>query len=295
MSIILCTFCHTQWKYKKDYDKHLACCEYFYQLRRNPQREMDDYGNKLPSQKELFRFVQELSLKCERLEREVSRLKATVSVRQKKIITDCLNHSEEMPSNTFYEWWKNITLHIPVIPSSYDAASIKEHWSQISNPFLFRVFQQGLVEGIKYVLDCYVRAEKSLRLLPIRCFSQKPNVFYIYCEKDSAAVATPQTKSGSTDTGLPKQTMIWKTMANNEFEMMVDYLSQLFVREFLEWQTRNLTEIHQHERRGEEQMSYMMKVNSMRPSKEKGIAELRKWLFTVLEENAQTISVCEYV
>ncbi|MFZ4478247.1 MAG: hypothetical protein ACOYPR_23845 [Saprospiraceae bacterium] len=75
---------------------------------------MDDYGSKMPTYKELFRFVQELSLKCERLEREVARLKTTVSVRQKKVIVECLNQSQNIPSYTFCDWWKNITLQIPV-------------------------------------------------------------------------------------------------------------------------------------------------------------------------------------
>jgi len=285
MTDIFCKYCHHQWKHKKDYEKHLACCEYFYQLRRSPQREMDDYGNKLPSQKELFRFVQELSLKCERLEREVARLKTNVSVRQKKVIVECLNHSSAVPPMTFCEWWKKITLLIPVIVSEREGKSMDEHWSLIDNPFLFRVFQQGLVEGIKYVLDCYIRAEKSKHILPIRCFTQKPNAFYVYCGNDDT---TPDKKGG-------KSLSSWKLMTNSELETMTDYLSQLFVREFLVWQKDNTAEIGGDERRGEEQITYMMRVNSMRPSKEKGIAEVRKWLFTTLEENAQTIGESEFL
>ena len=35
-----CQYCHNHWKYKKEYEKHLACCAYFYHLRRNPRPEM---------------------------------------------------------------------------------------------------------------------------------------------------------------------------------------------------------------------------------------------------------------
>jgi hypothetical protein len=289
MAEIFCKYCHHNWKYKKDYEKHLACCEYFYKLRRDPKTEMDDFGNKLPSHKELFRFVQELSLKCERLEREVIRLKATTSIRQKKVIVDCLNHSVTIPQHTFCEWWKLIHLQIPVSLTPKEETAMSEHWSNVSNAFLFRVFQQGLVDGIKYVLESYIRDDKPKRVLPIRCFAQKPNVFYIYCGDDIR-------ENGDVAFKKPvKMQTLWKQMTNAELETMLDYISQLFVREFLNWQRINTEIISSNETRGEEQIAYMMRVNSMRPSKEKGIAEVRKWLFSTLEENAQSMAECEYV
>lgn len=285
MADIHCKYCHKSWKHTKDYEKHLACCEYFYQVRRKPQTEMDDYGCKLPTQKELFRFVQELSLKCERLEREVARLKTTVSVRQKKVIVECLNQCQNTPSYTFCDWWKTITLQIPVSLNTKEENEMRSHWSVISNAFLYRVFNMGLVEGIKYVLGKFIESERQTRkVLPVRCFTQKPNMFYIYC--------------GTTIEDLSSKTNVtahaWKPMSNADLERMVDYMSQLLVREFLLWQRQNIGEIEKDERRGEEQITYMMRVNSMRPSKEKGMVEVRKWLFATLEENAQNIAECEW-
>ena len=288
MSEIYCKYCLHNWKHKKDYEKHLACCEFFYHFRRNPRNEMDDYGNKLPNQKELFRFVQELSLKCERLEREVARLKTTVSVRQKKVIVECLNQANNIPSYTFCDWWKDITLQLPVSLNTKEDSEMRSHWSTITNPFLFRVFNMGLLEGVKYLLGKFIDSERQKRrLLPIRCFTQKPNMFYIYCGSSN----------GDDDVESNKPELFqqsWTTMSNADLERMVDYMSQLFVREFLLWQRQNTSEIEQDERRGEEQITYMMRVNSMRPSKEKGIAELRKWLFATLEENAQNIAEIEW-
>ena len=84
-------------------------------------------------------------------------------------------------------------------------------------------------------------------------------------------------------------------MTNVDFETMIDFLSQLFVREFLAWQRENACSVDQDERRCEEQMIYMMRVNSMRPSKEKGMAEIRKWWFSKLEENATRTLETEFV
>jgi hypothetical protein len=299
MSDYYCKYCIKHWKHKQEYEKHLACCEFFYNFRRNPRNEMDDYGNKLPTQKELFRFVQELSMKCERLEKEVTRLKQNANMRQKKIIVECLNHSSAIPKWTFCEWWKSIHLSIPFVMNEKDASSMAEHWSEISNPYLFRVFNMGLTEGIKCILGQFIGvARESRQILPIRCFTQKINTFYIYCgegippyeDKIAPAVMRPQfpAKSG-------KRASEWKIMSNADLETMVDYISQIYVREFLGWLNTNSYLIGQDERRGEEQISYMMKVNSMRPSKEKGMVEVRKWLFATLEENAQKIGEVEFI
>jgi hypothetical protein len=293
MADISCKYCTNTWKLKRDYEKHLACCEFFFNMRRNPHSEMDDYGTKLPSNKELFRFVQELSLKCERLEREVTRLKATVSVRQKKVIVECLNNTVFIPQNSFCEWWKTISLQMHIALNEKEEQSMSSHWSTIRNPFLFRVFNIGLVDGIKMALGCFINTEKAnKRVFPIRCFTQKPNAFYIYSSGDGS-------ETGSSQISFSKKTKNrgseWKLMTNADMETMVDYISQLFVREFLQWQKNNVSEIGGDERRGEEQITYMMRVNAMRPNKEKGIAELRKWLFSTLEESTQSMAECEYV
>jgi hypothetical protein len=266
-----CQYCHNHWKYKKEYEKHLACCAYFYHLRRNPKTEMDDYGCPLPTQKEMFRFIQELSLKCDRLEKEVGRLKNTVGVRQKKVIADCLNRPEQTPPDDFAGWWRKLTLQLQVEATQTEGAEMDAHWSLLNNVFLFRVFKQDLVDGIKTVLTKFMEIESVNGKLPVRCFIQKPGVFYIY--------------SGGT----------WKHMTNADFETMIDYISQLFVREFLAWQRENTDAIDEDERRCEEQMIYMMRVNSMRPSKEKGMLELRKWLFSKLEENASRTLETEFI
>jgi len=266
MSEIYCKYCHTTWKYKKDYEKHVACCEYFYHFRRNPVNEMDDYGGKLPTQKELFRFVQELSLKCSRLEQDVARLKSSVSTRHKKVIVDCLNHPEQLPEYTFIEWWKHITLHIIPIETAAEIEDRTSHWSSVDNPYLFRVFRRDLIEGIKYLLHTFIKSSPQNKKPPIRCFTQKSGVFYIY--------------TGNAES--------WRIMTGDDFETMIDGISQLFVREYLNWQRTNHDNIGQKESRIEDQMLYLTRVNTMRPSKERGMTEIRKWLYSILEENAKT-------
>ena len=273
MSDIYCQFCHHHWKIKKEFDKHLVCCEYFYQLRRNPRPEMDDYGCKMPTQKELFRFVQELSLKCDRLETEVKRMRNTLRTRQKKVISECLNQAEELPDTSFEEWWKQFSLQIPCeLPA-------EAHWSEIRNGFLMRVFTQNLMEAVNLALRSNIDAQTTLgKKMPIRCFTEKPGVFYIYSLGD----------------GKEEGALSWRKMTNRDVETMVDYLCQLFVREFVAWQKQNADCIMENEEREEEQMMYMMRVNRCLSKEKGGTEKVRKWLFQWLEENIHVLG-CEYV
>lgn len=274
MNTIYCNYCNKTWKYKKDYDKHFTCCEFFYRIRRTP---MDDYGNRLPTQTELFRLVQELTLKCARLEQDVSRIKNSVCIRQKKIIMDCLNHPDQTPQITFYEWRKSIHLNINCILSAYDKSEMMNHWSVIRNPFLFRIFCRDLVDGIKYLLQ-HVIANNRMEnptLLPIRCFTQKANVFYIYVGNEDHLKT-------------PKKNSEWKIMTAEEFETMIVGISQLFVREFIQWKQENADCIDEEDSRKDAYGTYMTRVNGLSSVKERGMTEIRKWLFSELEENAKT-------
>jgi len=47
---------------------------------------MDDHGIKLPTVKELYRLVQDLSYRLDRSEKKVAKLEAQWNTRQKKVI-----------------------------------------------------------------------------------------------------------------------------------------------------------------------------------------------------------------
>lgn len=258
-----CNYCHRHWKLKKDYDKHISCCIYFYNLRRNPRQEMDENGVKIPTHKELFRFVQELSLKCERLEKEVVRLKANMNTKQKKMITDWLNQPQHMPKFTFEEWSKSIV---------------------IEDKALQIVFKRDLTEGIKYVIRGLLDENETNHAKPIRSFTQKPGLIYIYSK-------------GEWSSSSPTEEAKWKIMSNEELDNCIIMISQMFLRAFIMWQ-RNTTPVTDDdsevsEKKKEEEMNYLIKINGgMRSSTEKRNQEIKKWLSTAIEENIQSV---EYV
>ena len=255
MAGIYCKYCNHNWKIQRDYEKHANCCEYFYHLRRTPQPDMDEHGVKLPSTREMFRYMQELSLRLERTEKEVVKLKAQLNTRQKKAIIEWLNQPSQLPATTFEEWYRSI---------------------EVNESHVLCVGERDLTVGMQMALSEFLSSNPCK---PIRTFTQKQNVFYVY------------SRDGGTETVL--QEPKWRIMSNEQMDGMLLHLSQLFVREFLKWQKKQSQE-EKGERESDKEILFMMKINGARIPAEKRLQEIKKWLFPKLEENLRVIMECEF-
>jgi hypothetical protein len=254
MTSIFCKYCHHHWKIKREYENHIGCCEYFYKMRRTTPNEVDEHGTKIPSMRELFRYVQELSAKLERTEKEVQRLKTTMHIRQKKAILDWLKQPKNVPAVDVEDWWKRI---------------------EVNETHILHVGERDLTDGMKMCIKDFLET-CSGESFPIRTFTQKPNMFYVYTRGLGV---------------FPE----WKIMSNEQFDSMLLHLSQLFLREFLKWQkSPHNTKEYKDDRDTDKEIQFMIKINGMRTPSEKRVLEMKKWLFPRLEENLRLIMECDF-
>ena len=153
---IYCKYCHHNWKSKIEYEKHIRCCEYFFQQRRAP--EMTENGVPLPTLRQLYRYVQDLTHRLEKTEKELKKVRSELNSRKRMEISTLLNQSEQMPAVPFEDWARGI---------SAEERDLKE------------VLDGSLTDGI---ISCLYSAitKNGDGALPIRCFSQKPGTFYVY-------------------------------------------------------------------------------------------------------------------
>ena len=256
---IYCKYCHHNWKHRKEYDKHINCCEYFYHQRRNPQPEMDEHGTKIPSNRELFRYVQELSVRLEKTEKELARLRNSVNTRQRKAIIEWLNQPHQKPEITFEDWWMKI---------------------KATEENVMRVVSRDLTEGIKSCIQTHL-ASNAIKL-PIRCFTQKPGTFYVYSRECGTAQGTKKAEPN------------WRILGCDQLGRMATHISQAILREFLEWQKKCSRIEDQDERAMDKTLSFMMKINGNGVSIEKRMVEIKKWLFPQLEENLRVMAECDF-
>ena len=214
----------------------------------------DDFLEPIPDTRQLYIYIRELASKCASLEQEAAQLKQHANIKQKKQIIQWLNTNRiPNPNISLMEWIQN---NIRMI--SYENLEI--------------VFKNDLTHGIYHMLECLIHDNKN-KTIPLCAFTQKPLYLYAYIRNEDGVLE-------------------WSGMSSGELEKMVFYISQQFLITFVKWQKENYHRIANSEKLKDDEIGYMIKINGSRISMEKRCADLKKRVYTLLEEDLQ---LCEFV
>lgn len=267
-----CSYCNRYYRFKDIYDQHMLTCDYFNKSKKNRDREIDCI-EKLPSQQEMYKYIQFLAVKCDRLQKDVEKLKANSSVRCKNAILNTLNSSVTNITLIPYQEWIN-TFTITIC-------------------HLECVFKENLTAGIKLCILDRIKKEKKENI-PIRSFKQKTNNLYIYSY--SARLSSEERATGE-KAELPSEALpfhqenlenvqySWKIMAIDDYERMISTLFHQFIVEFMNWQDDNRELIETSEKEREKNLRYMIKIHNVKTNEEKQKLEIRKWLYSNFEND----------
>jgi ssDNA-binding Zn-finger/Zn-ribbon topoisomerase 1 len=113
------------------------------------------------SQKDIYRIIRELGKKCDKMQKEIDRLKNKDSRNTKRIIVDWLNKPENKPLYS-------------IKPSEIDIS--EKVSSTLFEDDLYSALKQLFCDWIEYV------KQKDYKL-PVCAFTQKSNVLYLYNTK----------------------------------------------------------------------------------------------------------------
>jgi len=155
-----CEFCETEFKYKKQHDEHVICCEFIDKRKDELKENIDLTDDAIPSPRIMFELVKHLMARTHHLEKEVDELRKFVRREKSKInVIDYLNN-HHFPTMDYPEMMKMMVVQ----PRHLEA-----------------VFEGSIVDGVFALFD-------NLDL-PITAFSHK-NSFYVY--KDASWHEFPQ-------------------------------------------------------------------------------------------------------
>jgi hypothetical protein len=174
---------------------------------------MDLTKDKIPSMEDMYRLIQNMCVRIEKLEEENKKLRQ--SERRKIKIIDWLNNSKNIQMNiTFSQWINDIVLKKVYL-------------------YLNVVFESDLLNGIIKLFENLIETAE-LNKLPIQCFDNKTNIFYIYkmCidEKEEC-------------------TKNWVQIKNHEFDTYLHLIVHQFLLDFKNiWYNANKTNIETNER-----------------------------------------------
>ena len=134
MNQYICKTCTKTYKYKYNYDKHVACCKFFQKSIQDYEQEMDSV-EVLPDMQSMFKLVQELACKVNRIEKENNQLKQKLSKRNKINVLDWLNKLpiDKRPNKSFTDWindvvLKNVYLHLDSVYTNDLITGIMSTW-----------------------------------------------------------------------------------------------------------------------------------------------------------------------
>lgn len=150
-----CNLCGKGYRLKDNYNKHYVSCKFFHSSCLQTHDECEESMENLPTQKELYRFIKEIALKCQHLEDEVAHLKQTLNVRQKNNILEMLNNDQNNAIRVPFEQWCS-------------RFQVEPHHLNV-------VFEGDLMAGIKEILKPHLKEP----IIPLKAVHTK-NALYIY-------------------------------------------------------------------------------------------------------------------
>ena len=169
-SVLCCIYCGKSYKTKLVLDKHLVLCEVTH---KSKTQTNDDDEIVLPSQKQLYQIILELTLKCNRLESKVADLSKYISRKIDKVnIIDYLNgvnNNIVLKPSTLFD---NITETINIEQSDIEY-----------------LFHNSFKDTFNIIISktIYNKSKENQETIPIAAFTEKAGTIYIYTtqSKDS--------------------------------------------------------------------------------------------------------------
>ena len=156
---LCCAACNKQYTRKSSLDKHKILCDFKIKTKRERQIDFEELGD-IPNHLQLVKIVQQLSIKISYLEEELCEAKKWMNKKKKKINVIGWLNDNICPTIGFLEW---VNMELKVKPSHFDL-----------------LMEYSLFHTIQKVFEDNLDTSKNTDFIsPIRCFSEKQNIFYI--------------------------------------------------------------------------------------------------------------------
>lgn len=247
MTEYICSICNRKCIHKSFYDEHVLMCEFWYKPKKEINKDIDQFDEKTPTQKEMYQLLKHMMVRIDKLEKENKQLKQIQ--KQKLQILEWLNNTPQNTLNITFKFW----LKTEVIP--------------IVHNYLEDVFTNDLITGMKNVFE---KTTINTNTIPIRCFTNKPNIIYIN------QIATPNDP--------PK----WKQISPEEMNVYLSAVSHQFLVEFNNrWCVEYAEQIENNEEYKQKYHVYYSKI--LGKDDDVRNKRLREYLFKMLKQDIKTI------
>ena len=246
-----CIVCNKQYTRKSSLDKHKILCDFKIKSKREHQIDFEELGD-LPNHLQLVKIVQELTLKMIKMEEKMEHMQKWVDKKKRKLNVIVWLNTNIVPTIGFLEW---INTSFNVMP---------EHFENLIENTLFHTIQQ--------VFE-YNLCEKSEFVYPIRCFVEKPGIFYISEKKEDGTAEWRQLQ-------LADMILILKTFQNR------------MIKELSKWKMENQYKFDDNDKIAELFNKAIIKLMNISFTQDSSLTRIKNGLYNYLKTDLK--SMIEY-
>ncbi len=244
---ICCNICNKEYARKSSLDKHKILCEFKHKTKTQMQIELEESAD-IPNHLQLVKIVQELTLKLIKMEEKMEEMQKYVDKKKKKIdVLSWLNTNTQLiPSRTFKEW---VTNSLFFCQNDIENLMINS---------LHYTFQKIFESQIKVIENNYI--------YPIKAFSQKQGILYIYEIDDSTNISS------------------WRQLKPEDFVFLLKTMQHGLIGELSKWKIENKGKFDESDKIAELFNKAVIKLMNLSFTPDATYGKIRNGLYNYLQE-----------
>jgi len=254
-----CGFCCKKYARKIPYNKHVLLCEIIHKPKRvmDAEAEENNEGIPVPTNRQLYSILQEMAFKYKKMEDKLNAMTKLRVVANKQKNRDIMEYlaSVDPSINTFYHW-----IHNAIRVSSEDVERLLKNTES---------FVDILILVIKRAVSMN---DMDMDRVGIRAFTEKPNVLYIYKNKEQQQQQQQPTEP---------QKKEWIIMSTSDLSSLQRIVHSKLVLEIHNWKVVNQQNILKNDKLDD--MVNKMLIRVMRANLEQ-TTKTKQVLYTLLKK-----------
>jgi len=252
-----CRVCNKQYTNKSSLVKHKILCDFKAKTEREKEIEFEESGD-MPTQVQLVRIVQELTIKMMKMEEKMAEMQKYVDKKKKKINVVSWLNTNINPTIGFLEW---INISLTVVP---------EHFHILMEDTLFNTIQKIFEDNL---------CNKTDFVYPIYAFSQKPGIFYV-CEKKE------------TDTN--ELINEWRQLVLADMVLMLKTIQNRIIKELTKWKIENQESFHDNTKLSDTFNKAVIKLMNITYTQDPTMSRIKNGLFNYLKMDLKNMIEYEF-
>lgn len=210
-----CSSCLKNYESKIFYERHRISCELI--SRTTKERNLDlERQQDIPNNEQMFELIKTLLLEQSKMKKEIEKLKRFNNTQTKKIdVFEYLNNKIK-PIQTYSQWIKSL---------------------KFTNDDLDILLEESYLSSMnKYFENLFGNIDEEDTKLPIRAFTEKQNILYIY---DVDNDDNNKIKEDDDEEHDKQPKLKWIKLNDDHWKVLMKQVSKLVFDKFKEWQDKN--------------------------------------------------------